>query len=103
MIDSQCRPCPANTTGHMSQVDDDQTVVVCNLALQTDALSSRVLSNVRVVDTNIDQPVVGVDESLILGITLVEVVCVSMRGRVRSLKRISVRLLLPREESCIQQ
>lgn len=80
----------------MSQINDDETVVVRDLALETDTLSPRVLGNVGIVYANIDQSVVGIDEPLVLSVTLVEVVCISMRGRIRSLRSISAGLLSPR-------
>lgn len=80
----ECRPCPANATRHMSQINDDEAAVVRDLALETNTPSSWVLSYVGVVDTNIDLAVVVVDESIMLSVALAEVVGVSVRGRIRS-------------------
>ena len=81
----QRRPCAANATRHVCKVKYDKAMCVGIFALKTERVSSRRLSDVRIIDAHIYLVVVGVNEASVLCVRLAEVVGVALSGGIRSL------------------
>ena len=72
--DLQCWPCTADSSGHVFQIEDDETMIVGSRAGQTNALTTCARGDICVVHTDIDGTIVGTDQAGILCCALVYIV-----------------------------
>lgn len=71
----QGRPGTADTSGHVSKVKDEETMVVGSIAADADALTTAAASDIGVVDAHVDRGVArGGDIAIALGGGFIDVV-----------------------------
>lgn len=68
-----CRPGPANPTRHMSEVENEQAMIIGLVTDDANTLASAIRRNIGVVDADVDLIIVRVDEARALSSGLINV------------------------------
>lgn len=70
-------PCTANPSRHVGHIESKQPIVVGCIARDAHAVSAASGSNIDVIDTHVDKPIVGVDVAVVGRCGLIDVVHVT--------------------------
>lgn len=79
-LDLQRRPTTANATGHVRQIEDEETMRVAGSASQTHTLSAATTGDIRRIDADVDTVRGRVDQTLTLSRALIDVVDIAVGG-----------------------